>query len=124
MSATPRALQAGDMDTSVPAVCGQISAVETIAFNAREAHQRGELSDEGYQSRLEAARYVYAHLPTNNAIAAAVIKLQSWLSDHPTTAGALALDPDDSGLQDAIGAVTKSCGDAGSPIGVSAAYGG
>jgi hypothetical protein len=124
VTASPRALQPGDADTSVPAVCGQVSAVETITFNAGAAHDRGELTDEAYRSRLDAARYVYAHLPATDAVASAVGALQSWLTQHPTSASSLPLDPDDAGLQDAIGAVGTACRDAGAPVGVSAASGG
>ncbi len=124
VTATPRALPPGERDTSVPAVCGQVSAVETITVNAQEAHQRGELSDEGYRSRLEAARYVYEHLPATDAVESAVSDLQSWLTQHPASSSSPALDLDDTGLQKAIGTVVTACHDAGSTIGVSAAYGG
>jgi hypothetical protein len=124
VTATPRALQPGDSDTSVPAVCGQASAVATITFNAGAAHERGALTEEAYRSRLDAARYVYAHLPATDALASSVGALQSWLTQHPTSASSLPLDPEDAGLQDAISDVGTACRDAGSPIGVSAASGG
>lgn len=124
VSATPRALQPGDADTSASAVCGQVSAVESITVNAAEAHDRGELSDEGYRARLDGARYVYERMSVSNGPGAAVAKLQSWLEHHPASTGVLSLDPHDAGLQEAIGAVNTACKDAGAPVGLMAQYGG
>ena len=124
VSATPRALPPGDTDVSAAAVCGQVSAVETITFNAADAHQRGELGDEAYRSRLDAARFVYERLPSVGDVGTSVGALQTWLTDHPATDSALALDPDDVGLQDAVASVGAACGAAGSPVAISAASGG
>ncbi|PZE63579.1 hypothetical protein [Curtobacterium sp. MCBD17_021] len=125
VSATPRALAPGDTDVSAAAVCGQVSAVETITFNAADAHQRGALGDEAYRSRLDAARFVYERLPSVGDVGASVAELQTWwLTDHPADGSALALDPDDAELQDAIQSVGAACSAVGSPVSISAASGG
>jgi hypothetical protein len=124
VSATPRALPPGDTDISAAAVCGQVSAVETITFNAADARQRGGLGDEAYRSRLDAARFVYERLPSSGDVGTAVAALQTWLTDHPADGSALALDPDDAELQDAIQSVAAACRAAGSPVSISAASGG
>lgn len=124
-STTPTATAAVDgdglaFDDSESVTCGQASALMSIEFNAAAELKAEQLTQDEYESRLEAARYGLERMPANGSTAAAVTALGKYLGAQPGKS----YDPSADGWSMLSQRLTDACSAAGSPLGITASIGG
>lgn len=107
-------------DDSENATCGQASALMSIEFNAVAELKAKQLNQDGYEARLEAARYGLERMPANGSTAATVTAMGKYLEALPGKS----YDPAADGWSTLSQQLTDSCSAAGSPLGITASIGG
>lgn len=111
-------------DRSAAAVCGQLSALSTIALNASDGRSRGVLSDAQYEALIAAERFGYEHLSSSDErLDDAIDYALEYLDAHPAPTSGPALD--DSPEWELVGrTLNTACQQAGSNVVATAQNGG
>lgn len=111
-------------DRSAAAVCGQLSALSTIALNASDGRSRGVLSDAQYEALIAAERFGYEHLSSSEErLDDAIDYAHEYLDAHPAPTSGPALD--DSPEWELVGrTLNTACQQAGSNVVATAQSGG
>lgn len=111
-------------DGSAAAVCGQISALSTIALNASDGRSRGALTDAQYEALIAAERFGYEHLSSSDErLDNAIDYALEYLDAHPAPASGPALE--DSPEWELVGrTLNTACQQAGSNVVATAQSGG
>ncbi|ROS70148.1 hypothetical protein EDF42_0140 [Curtobacterium sp. PhB172] len=111
-------------DRSAAAVCGQISALSTIALNASDGRSRGALTDAQYEALIAAERFGYEHLSSSDErLDNAIDYAHEYLDAHPAPTSGPALE--DSAEWDLVGrTLNTACQQAGSNVVATAQSGG
>jgi hypothetical protein len=111
-------------DRSAAAVCGQLSALSTIALNASDGRSRGVLSDAQYEALIAAERFGYEHLSSSDErLDDAIDYALEYLDAHPAPASGPALE--DNAEWELVGrTLNTACQQAGSNVVATAQNGG
>lgn len=118
------ALDPMEEDRSAAAVCGQLSALSTIALNASDGRSRGVLSDAQYEALIAAERFGYEHLSSSDErLDDAIDYALEYLDAHPAPASGPALE--DNAEWELVGrTLNTACQQAGSNVVATAQNGG
>jgi hypothetical protein len=112
-------------DTSAAAVCGQISALDTISLNATIGQRAGELTDEQVEALSASVRFGYEHLTSDDPeMSNALAATHEYLEEHPAPATGPALDQDSADWDLAVRTLITACRAAGSNVVATATSGG
>jgi hypothetical protein len=109
-----------EIDTSMSAACGQLSALLTVQENAREDKAAGRISDDAYRAQMNAVRFGVEQIPTIPEPRNSFGNAGAYLSSQ----GDSTFDPSATEWGEFVDKLGAECQAAGSPVGISRSHGG
>lgn len=109
-----------EVDTSMPAACGQLSALLTVQANAADDKAEGTISDDAYRALVSAVSFGIQQIPPITEPSSSIGSAKAYLASLDDAV----FDPTASRWAELEEKLSQDCRAAGSPIGVSLTHGG